>query len=468
MASDTIVALSTPPGEGGIGIIRLSGKNALDIALKIFIPGNINNKKREFPVISRRLTYGHIYDEDNNIIDEVLFCYMPAPYTYTREDVVEINAHGGSIILKTILNLLIKKGARLAEPGEFTKRAYLNGRIDLIQAESILSIIQAKSLQGLKAAQQNLHGLLSNEIKNILLDLQDILAEIEAGLDFTQDDLEDEIASYEIIRERIQNLISLVKKLQEKSQRGRILQDGLKTVIVGRPNVGKSSLYNYFLGEERAIVTELPGTTRDLLIENINLKGIQLNIIDTAGIHKKGETDLVEKIGISYSKKAIEDADFIIFMLDSSCGVTEEDIWIFNNLLIDKKENLLFIANKIDLNKKISDEDFRKIFDAKSFIKVSLKNKEGLKEIENKIEEFFSSRNVFTESVIVLQIRHEELISKVLTYLQNALDSMNNNTPLDLIVIDLKLAKDTLHEMLGESISEDHLDKIFSRFCIGK
>ena len=465
---ETIVALSTPPGEGGIGIVRMSGPDSLQIASNIFIPGGKKGKESNFVIIPRRLTYGHIIDEDGNIIDEVLICYMPAPHTYTREDIVEVNAHGGALILKTILQLLIKKGARLAEPGEFTRRAYINGRIDLVQAESILSIVNAKSFHALKAAQQNLKGLLSTQIKEITWKLNEILAEIEAGLDFYQDDLEDEVTSYEVIMERVKELISVMEQLQEKSRKGRILQDGLKTVIVGRPNVGKSSLYNYFLGEERAIVTEIPGTTRDLLAEYVKLKGIPLRIIDTAGIHKKGEQHPVEKIGIRFSKKAIQEADLLLFLLDASSGITEEDIWIYKNLP-DKKDALLFVINKIDLDDKIDVNVFKEIFQSDSLVKLSVKTGEGITKLEEKIENYvFSGETGAGESTLVLQLRQGELISRAKHYLQNAFNSMENNMPLDIIIIDLKMVQDILAEFLGENIQEDLLDNIFGKFCIGK
>lgn len=466
---ETIVALSTPPGEGGIGIVRMSGPDSLQIAANIFIPGGGKGKKEsDFKIIPRRLTYGHIIDEEGNIIDEVLICYMPAPHTYTREDIVEINAHGGALLLKTILQLVIKKGARLAEPGEFTRRAYINGRIDLIQAESILSIVKAKSFHALKAAQQNLKGLLSTQIKEISWKLNEILAEIEASLNFYQDDLEDEVTSYEMIMERVKELLSVMGKLQEKSRKGRILQDGLRTVIVGRPNVGKSSLYNYFLGEERAIVTEIPGTTRDLLAEYINLKGIPLRIIDTAGIHKKGEQHPVEKIGIHFSKKAIQEADLLLFLLDASTGITEDDIWIYKNLL-DKKEALLFVVNKIDLADKIDINEIKEIFQSDRVVKLSIKTGEGIKKLEETIENYvFSGETGARESILVLQLRQGELISRAKHCLQNAFNSMKNNMPMDVIVIDLKMVQDILAELLGENIQEDLLDNIFNKFCIGK
>jgi len=468
MESDTIVALSTPPGEGGIGIVRMSGSNSLNIALKCFVPAK--SKRKNAPSLTpRKLTYGHLVDEKGSIIDEVLLCYMPAPNTYTREDIVEINTHSGVLLVKTIIKLLLKNGARLAEPGEFTKRAFLNGRIDLIQAESILSVIRARSEKALKAAQKSLTGHFSEEIKNILLELQEILADIEAGLEFYQDDLQDEVANEEVLLEKVRKLVSKIEQIQKKGDKGRIFQDGLKTVIAGRPNVGKSSLYNFLLGEERAIVTEIPGTTRDLLIEYVKIKGIPLKIIDTAGIHKKGEIDPIEKIGITYSKKAIKEADLIIFILDASLGITDEDIWIYNNLIAENADAVLFLANKVDLGRKINREVFKEKFKTDFYIEISVKTGEGLNKLEDEVERLaFSGEAIEEESIIVLQLRQQELITKAKKHLQNAMQAMERGIPLDIVSIDLQLAVDTFHEMLGENIGGDLLDNIFSKFCIGK
>ncbi len=465
MESDTIVALSTPPGEGAIGIIRMSGPDALNIALKHFH----YKGKRSNNLLPRKLTFGHLLDDDGIVIDEALVCYMPAPATYTKENLVEINVHGGITLIKSIINLLLSEGARLAEPGEFTKRAFLNGRIDLIQAESILAIIQAKSYKALQAAQKNLGGFFSEKIRLILALLSEILIDIEADLDFYQDDLEDELTPYEIINAKVKALTEAVEKLYEKGERGKILRDGLKTVIAGRPNVGKSSLYNLFLGEERAIVSEIPGTTRDLLVEYIKIKGIPIEIIDTAGIHLKGDKNPIEKIGIKYSKKAIQEADLIIFILDASQGITEEDIWIYQDLIAKKKGAILFIANKIDLGNKIDEKSLQKHFKADGYIGLSVKTEEGLDRLEDEIEGLvFSGEASKDENLLVLQIRQEKLLGKAKDYLHNALDSLEGGLPLDLISIDLRLLEDILSELLGENIREDVLDKIFGRFCIGK
>ena len=475
MDNDTIAAISTPPGEGAIGIVRLSGSASFAIARDLFR----NTKKRSktdykdtraYP-IPGKLTRGYIVDEDENVIDEVLICFLPAPHTYTRENVVEINAHGGMFILSVILKLLIKKGARLANPGEFTRRAYLNGRIDLIQAGNVLAVIEAKSLEALKAYQRNLKGSLSEEITELKKELHAVLAEIEASLDFDRDDLDEEISPYRIIGERIGELASGMDRILERSKRGGIWRHGLQTVIAGRPNVGKSSLYNFLLGEDRAIVTEIPGTTRDLLTEFININGMTLKIMDTAGIHIKGELDPVERIGMSFSGQAIEKAGLILFVLDASAGITEEDVWIYNSYFAHKKETLLFLANKIDLPDKIDEQKFKGIFQEAVPIKMSALTGEGMGDVLMAIGEKslqFSSDSHAEENIIILQIREEELLSRACNALHNALQAIEEATPPDLVTIDLGIAEETLGEMLGDVQKEDLLDEIFSRFCIGK
>lgn len=465
MESDTIVALSTPPGEGAIGIIRMSGPRALEIALNFFL----NKKKKAAKLIPRILTFGHFVDDNDVIIDEILICYMPAPFTYTKEDIVEINVHGGITLIQLILRLLQSKGARLAEPGEFTKRAFLNGRIDLIQAESILAVIQAKSEKALKAAQRNLGGFFSESIRKMSKLIGEILTDVEADLEFYQDDLEDELTSYEEIKEKVKKLAEMIAHISEKSKSGKILRDGLKTVIGGRPNVGKSSLYNYFLGEERAIVSEIPGTTRDLLVEFVKVRGIPIEIIDTAGIHLQGEDNPIEKIGIDYSKKAIREADLIIFLLDASTGITEEDMWIYKDIINKNSGAIIFIANKIDLGNKIDENSFRSYFNGKNYIKTSIKTGEGLDLLEDEIEKLvFTGKASKDERPLMLLIRQEELIQKVRDLLQSALNSLEQGIPLDLISIDLRLVEDLLGELLGEKIKEDVLGNIFAKFCIGK
>lgn len=471
MDIDTIAAISTPPGEGGIGIIRLSGNESLAIGMQIFVPSALNknkdSKKEEFRPLTRRLYHGFIIDEERRKVDEVLFCYMKAPNTYTREDIVEINAHGGIVCLKNILNIVLKKGARLAEPGEFTKRAYYNGRIDLVQAESVLSLIRAKTEKGLKAAMSGLQGYLSGEVREMRDDLASILSEIEVNVDFSYEDLDLESGSFYDIYQRLVNLNEKMLKLLQKRKQGKILQDGLKTVILGKPNVGKSSLYNYFLKEERAIVTEIPGTTRDLLIDYVNLKGVPLKIIDTAGFRKEG--DLVEKKGMDFSEKAIEEADLLLFMLDASSGITEEDQWVYSKLNAKNGQKIFILLNKIDLLKKISGSEINNIFECDKVVEISLLNGKGLEELENAIIEVFFAGDIYGgEGALVLEVRQEELIRKAAAHIHEAIKALDSGFPLDIISIDLRGSLERLNEVIGENVGEDILDLIFSRFCIGK
>ncbi len=466
---ETIVAISTPPGEGGIGIVRMSGPKAFEIGLEIFAAASGKRKtdrKKLFKPVDKRLYYGYVIDEEGKEIDEVLISFMKAPYTYTREDIVEINAHGGIVPLRNILKLIIKKGARLAEPGEFTKRAYLNGRIDLLQAESVLSIIRAKTDKGLKAAIQSLKGALSGEIVKIRDAIINILAEIEVDVDFSHEEPESE--NYQNISQRIKELKERLELLLKKKERGVILQEGLKTVITGKPNVGKSSLYNYLIREDRAIVTEIPGTTRDILIEYINIGGVPLKLIDTAGLRENG--DKVEKIGMEISKKAMEDADLLLFLLDASTGLTAEDRWIYEQIPPENRGNVIYVLNKIDLKKELNIEMIKKEFCSQNVIETSLVTGEGLEQLEEVITEKVFSGELMDEEggALFIETRHGELLSRARKSMQDAVRALEENYPLDIISIDLRQAQQCLGNLLGEDTAENVLDNIFQRFCIGK
>lgn len=469
--NDTITAISTPPGEGGIGIVRISGEKATQIAEKIFMRAKdkriLPEQREPFYLKPRKLYYGYVIDEEGKVVDEALLTYMKAPYTYTCEDVIEISAHGGMVPLRNILQLIIRNGARPAEAGEFTKRAFLNGRIDLLQAESVLSIIRAKTEKGLEAAVTNLNGFISREIKNIREELVPIMAEIEAELEFSHEDLQFEEEHYETIEKHLRKIKSRLEEMQKNSKKGKILQEGLKAVIAGRPNVGKSSLYNYLLKEEKAIVTEIPGTTRDALEELINIKGVPLRIIDTAGFRKDG--DKVEAMGMAFSERAIEEADIIIFMLDSAEGITEEDIWIYQRILKDGYKKIFVVANKIDKGSMLEADKCRETFAAESFFEVSLLEEKGLEHLEDAIyDTVFSGEAGEAESTALLEARQEELIKVANTYLDDALEAMEERLPLDIISIDLNRLHHKLGELIGESIDEDVLSQVFNRFCIGK
>ena len=470
-AADTIVAVSTPPGEGGIGIVRLSGSEALKIGLKIFSRKHKHGQsvplRRSFKPVARKLYYGHIVDDQGIELDEVLFSFMPGPRSYTCEDVVEINAHGGAVPLKNILELALKKGARLAAPGEFTKRAFLNGRLDLIQAESVLALIRAKTDKALKAAIRSLEGALSGEIAKIRAGIAALLAQIEVEIDFAHEDADLAPAGDNHIGESIERLLKKMKRLLQKRFQGRVLQEGLKTVIMGRPNVGKSSLYNYLVREERAIVTEIPGTTRDLLREYINVKGIPLQLVDTAGLRRAG--DVVEKIGMDFSWKAIQEADLLLFMLDAAQEITPEDYYIYERIPRNSGPAVLFILNKIDLSRKLSPQEVKEKFSVKNVLEISLLQGDGLEKLEAAISNMvFSGEAAAEESVLLLEARQGELMQQALICMTEAWEALAKKLPLDLISIDLRQAQQFLGELVGEEIGTEVLDLVFQKFCIGK
>ncbi|EKQ57779.1 MULTISPECIES: tRNA uridine-5-carboxymethylaminomethyl(34) synthesis GTPase MnmE [unclassified Clostridium] len=456
---DTISAIATPIGEGGVAIIRISGEKALKIASKIFKPKNSYDIEK---METYTMKYGNIIDlESNEIIDEVILSYMKAPNSYTGENVVEINCHGGIVSTNSVLNEVIKAGARLAEPGEFTKRAFLNGRIDLSQAEAVMDIITAKTELAMKAAMLQSNGALSNEIANLRRYLLNVLALIEYAVDFTEDD-EDVIDANLLteVKDGISKTIVKVKGLLANADEGKIIREGLNMVIVGKPNVGKSSLLNALLKERRAIVTDIPGTTRDVIEEYINVDGIPIRIIDTAGIRET--EDIVEKIGVEKSKEKIEEADLIILMLDASREISEDD-----QLIIDKIKHKKYITllNKVDLDIKIS----RDIIDnLGNKIGISAKTGEGIDDLKREIKNLFFNGEISSESLIISNTRHKQALYKALDNCNIALDKFNANEYLDLISIYITAAMKALGEITGDELEEDLLNKIFSEFCVGK
>ena len=429
---NTIAAISTPAGNGGVGIIRISGNDSLKIIDRIFKPV----KKGEIRPFSFKL--GHIYDEEGKIIDQVLVSYFKAPKSYTGEDVCEINCHGGNVAMKKILETVLKNGAVMAEGGEFTKRAFLNGKLDLTQAEAVIELINSKSEKESRASIKQLDGKLGQEIKNIENEIVGLLADIEANIDYPEYEDIEEVRREKII-EVLRNQIEKLSKLEKSFESGKILKNGVLTAIVGKPNVGKSSLLNALLKEDRAIVTEIPGTTRDTIEEYVTIKGISLRLMDTAGIRKT--SDIVENIGVEKSKKALEEAELVLLLIDGSVGVTD----------------------KTDLESKeinISDENT---------VRISTKTGDGLEQLENKIEELFNTKNLDTENeIIITNIRHKDLISKTIKGLNSAIEAIETGIPIDMISINIKDAIKSLGEMLGESVSEDVLNKIFEKFCVGK
>lgn len=460
MLFDTIAAISTPIGTGGIGIVRISGKEAISITDKIFK----NKKNKALSLIkTHTINYGYIYDPENDeIYDEVLVMLMKAPNTFTKEDVVEINCHGGLIVIKKVLELILKYGARIAEPGEFTKRAFLNGRIDLSQAEAVIDIINAKTELSLKSSVHQLEGNISKEIRPLREELLKLIAHIEASIDYPEYDIED--LSTNIIKDSTESLMLRVDKILETADSGRIIKEGIETVIVGKPNVGKSSLMNTLLKEQRAIVTDIPGTTRDVIQEYVNIEGIPLKIIDTAGIRQT--SDVVEKLGVERSKELIEHADLVIMMLDASRKISEEDIQILD-LVKDKKT--IVILNKTDLNREINLDDIEEKLEQYKIIDMSIKDKTGINELEKVLKDMFFNGNINIDNdIYITSVRHKDSLLKAKESLMHVIESIEVGMPEDCYSIDLKNCYEFLGQITGDSLSESIIDKIFSEFCLGK
>lgn len=458
IAEDTIAAISTPYGTGGIGIIRISGDRAFEIAKTIF-----KGKKNFDEIKSHTINYGKIIDPvKNETIDEVLVTKMKKPNTFTREDVVEINCHGGIVVLKKILDLVLRQGARAAEPGEFTKRAFLNGRIDLSQAEAVIDIINSKTEESSKAAVNQLEGKLSSKIKALRKRLIEILAHIEAVVDYPEEDIE-EITGEKVYNE-IKDIKENLKKITDNFERGRILREGIDAVIVGRPNVGKSSLLNELTGKNRAIVTDIPGTTRDIIEEYININDIPVRIVDTAGIRET--EDAVEIIGVEKTHKALEEAELVIMMVDAEKGFTPEDSAILEKVANKK---LIILINKIDKSNEENIKNIEKNLEGMNYIRTSIREEIGIDKIGKMITKLFTKGEINLNSQIILtNIRHKNLIDKAILSIDDAMGAYENKMPLDLMTIDITNAADFLGQITGESVKEDVINEIFSRFCLGK
>lgn len=455
---DTIAAIATASGNSGIGIIRVSGDEAIEIVDKIF--KSVNSDKKLVNVKSHTINYGHIVDNDK-VIDEVMVSVMNGPHSYTGEDVVEINCHGGMIVIRKILEIVLKNGARTAEPGEFTKRAFLNGRMDLSQAEAVMDVINAKNEFALSSSIEQLNGRVSEKIKSLRKKIIYNIAFIESALDDPEhisiDGYSDKLSK---ILEEVNGELS---RLINNFDNGRIVKEGVKTVILGKPNAGKSSLLNLLLGEERAIVTDIEGTTRDTLEEMINLSGITLNLIDTAGIRKTD--DVVESIGVNKAKKLAEIADLVIYVVDSSRVLDDNDYEIME-LIKDKK--VLVILNKADLAQVTTAEDIKKIINCET-VTISAKQETGIEELEETVKSmFFNGEVKFNEDVYITSTRHKELLKKVENSLKLVLDGIDNMVSEDFLTIDLMAAYENLGLIIGEEIEDDLANRIFSKFCMGK
>ena len=453
--NDTISAISTAYGEGGIGIVRMSGSRSYEILSDIF--DNIDK------VENRKLTYGHIRDpRDGRTVDEVLVAYMKAPHTYTGEDVVEINCHGSMVALRKILDITLKEGASLAEKGEFTKRAFLNGKIDLSQAEAVIDLIKASSSSGYDVALSQLDGSFGKNISEIRQKLVDILVDITVNIDYPDEDIEEIV--YENLRENIFKIKEDIDYLISTSDTGRILKDGIKIAIIGKPNVGKSSLMNRLLMENRAIVTDIPGTTRDVIQENMMIRNIPVILIDTAGIRETD--DKIEKIGIEKSKETFNDADLILFLLNSGDVIADEDYNIMNRVT---NKNVLVLLNKSDMDRKIETDRIKEILGDKTFLDTSMETGQGVEELKDIIEKMVYKGNLKQDnSLTVTNARHLNLLRDASAFLEDSLKSIESNQPLEFIEIDVKNTYDDLGAILGEEVGDDILNEVFSRFCLGK
>lgn len=451
---DTIAAISTPLGEGAIGIVRLSGTDSFAIAQKIFKGKDLAS------VASHTLNYGHIVDPDKNeILDEVMVGAMRSPKTFTREDIIEINTHGGIAVTNEILQLVIREGARLAEPGEFTKRAFLNGRVDLTQAEAVMDIIRAKTDKAMNIAVKQLDGSLSDLINNTRQEILNTLAQVEVNIDYPEyDDVEE--ATTEIIREKTTEFEALLTNLLKTARRGKILREGISTAIIGRPNVGKSSLLNNLLREEKAIVTDIEGTTRDVIEEYVNINGVPLKLVDTAGIRET--EDIVEQIGVERSKKALKEADLVLLVLNASEPLTDQDRQL---LEISQDSNRIILLNKVDLPERIEIDQL-----PEDYIKISVLKNQNIDQIEDRINAlFFENAGLVEQDATYLSnARHISLIEKAVESLQAVNEGLALGMPVDLLQVDLTRTWEILGEITGDAAPDELITQLFSQFCLGK
>ena len=456
---DTIAAISTPPGEGAISIVRMSGENAVKIATKVFQGKDLTQ------VASHTINYGHIIDPaSHREIDEVMVSVLRGPKTYTREDIIEINCHGGIVSTNEILQLLLQNGARLAEPGEFTKRAFLHGRIDLTQAESVMDLIRAKTDRSMKVALNQLDGNLAHLINNLRQDILDVLAQVEVNIDYPEyDDVE--TLTTKMLKEKALAVRDRIKQLEQTAKQGKILREGLATAIVGRPNVGKSSLLNHLLHEDKAIVTDIAGTTRDVIEEYVNVRGVPLKLIDTAGIRETD--DKVEKIGVERSRQAIDQADLVMLLLNASEPLTAEDQELLA-ATADKKR--IVVLNKTDLPQQLDQAELQAYLKpAEEVIALSVLANAGIDQLEEQIAKlFFGGIENSQTTVIVTNARHVALLNKAEQSLTAVLQGIEAGMPVDLCQIDMTAAWDSLGEITGDSYQDELLDQLFSQFCLGK
>jgi tRNA modification GTPase len=458
---DTIAAISTPMGEGAIAIVRLSGDQAFEIADRLF-KGMGSKKLTE--VASHTIHYGHLIDpKSGQVAEEVMVSVMRGPKTFTKEDVVEINCHGGLVSVNRVLQLVLNQGARLAEPGEFTKRAFLNGRIDLSQAEAVIDLIRAKTDRAMNLALGQMEGRLSRLIQKLRQEILEILAHVEVNIDYPEyDDVEE--MTHNMLLEKAKYVQGELEKLLQTSQQGKILREGLSTVIVGRPNVGKSSLLNSLVHENKAIVTDIPGTTRDVIEEYVNVRGVPLRLLDTAGIRET--EDIVERIGVERSRQVLKEADLILLVLNYSDELSEEDRNIFKAV---ESMDVIVIVNKTDLPQKIDLDEVRELGKDYSLVTTSLLEDKGVDELEEAISSlFFSGAIESGDLTYVSNSRHIALLNQAVNSIEEAINGVEMGTPIDIVQIDLTRSWELLGEIIGESVHESLIDQLFSQFCLGK
>lgn len=457
--NDTIAAISTPVGEGGISIIRVSGDDAIAVAQKIYRGKDLSK------VHTNTINYGHIIDPDNGEeVDEVMVSVMRAPHTYTCEDVVEINCHGGLLATNRILQLVLSYGARMAEPGEFTKRAFLNGRLDLSQSEAVMDLIRAKTDKSMKVALNQLDGNLSHLIRKLRKDILDVLAQVEVNIDYPEYDAVEEMTT-KMLKEKATEIRQRIEALLKTAKQGKVLREGLTTAIIGRSNVGKSSLLNSLLHEDKAIVTNVAGTTRDVIEEYVNVNGVPLKLIDTAGI--RDTKDQVEKIGVERSRKALDAADLILLLIDNSEELTAEDREL---LEATKDKQRIVILNKTDLPNKVDRSELKKLVGSDKLIETSIVKNEGMNQLGETISKMFFEEGIENNqnSVMVTNARHIGLLHQADDALGDVLKGIAAGMPVDLVQIDMTRCWDLLGEITGDSYQDELLDQLFSQFCLGK
>ncbi|WP_409303552.1 tRNA uridine-5-carboxymethylaminomethyl(34) synthesis GTPase MnmE [Peribacillus sp. SCS-155] len=460
MEFDTITAISTPMGEGAIAIVRISGDEAIQIADRIY---RGHNQKSLQKVESHTIHYGHLVDPNSNeIVEEVMVSVMKGPKTFTREDVIEINCHGGLVSVNRVLQLVLSQGARLAEPGEFTKRAFLNGRIDLSQAEAVMDLIRAKTDRAMNVALGQMEGRLSKLVRKLRQEILETLAQVEVNIDYPEyDDVEE--MTHKLFMEKARSVRSELKKLLQTSQQGKILREGLSTVIIGRPNVGKSSLLNSLVHENKAIVTDIPGTTRDVIEEYVNVRGVPLRLLDTAGIRET--EDIVERIGVERSRAVLKEADLILLVLNYSDDLTKEDEMLFETV---RGMDVIVIVNKTDLPKKIDLQRVQELSEGR-VVTTSLLEDQGVDELEEAIASMFFEGNLeAADMTYVSNSRHIGLIAQALNAIEDAMNAIEMGTPIDLVQIDFTRAWELLGEIVGDTVHESLIDQLFSQFCLGK